>query len=108
MITPEELRKCAICVFLAAEPESAEDISSHLRKAADTIEQQADLLRQAVEVVRNRKEAAVKAIEQFIHYDLPYHQLLNVFQENAQAFLSGLEKALVACYEVNEPPPNCR
>jgi len=37
MITPEELRKCAMCVHLAAESGHADDISNHLTQAADAI-----------------------------------------------------------------------
>lgn len=39
MITPEQLRKCAMCVYLAAEAGPADDISSHLKQAADRIEE---------------------------------------------------------------------
>ena len=38
MITPYQLRKCAMCVYLAADEGPAEDISNHLIQAAERIE----------------------------------------------------------------------
>ena len=38
MITPKELRHCASCVYLAANPKPAEAIANHLNRAADYIE----------------------------------------------------------------------
>jgi len=52
MITPEQLRKCAICVYLAAEAKPAEDINKHLEEAATTIEAQAALIQETLEVVK--------------------------------------------------------
>jgi len=46
MITPDQLRKCAVCVYLAAEAGPAADIAKHLNLAADSIEtQSAELAR---------------------------------------------------------------
>ena len=39
MVTPDQLRKCATCVYLAAEAGPADDIANHLRQAADTIKE---------------------------------------------------------------------
>lgn len=38
MVTPDQLRKCATCVYLAADDGPADDIARHLRWAAETIE----------------------------------------------------------------------
>jgi len=62
-MTPEELRKCAVRVYLAAEAGPADDISRHLREAAAIIEAQETQitalksgLRDAIEVVRAVKD----------------------------------------------------
>lgn len=56
MITPDQLRKCAMCVYLAAEAGPAENISYHLTEAAKTIEAQTDEIDQLKAVIENLKE----------------------------------------------------
>lgn len=38
MITPDQLRKCAACVYLSADEGPADDIARHLNQAAETIQ----------------------------------------------------------------------
>lgn len=61
MIAPDQLRKCAMCVYVAADEGPAEDIAKHLNQAAETIEEQAKEL--------EAKDKLVLAIRKYLSTD---------------------------------------
>jgi hypothetical protein len=87
MITPEQLRKCAMCVYLAAEAGPAEDISRHLNEAATIIETRAEMLREAAEVVREVSEGYCSDCE--LNLGICIHQRATTLLPKLEAAIKG-------------------